>query len=62
VPEYFDDLSIHLVHEIYRRDFNLFNYGKDPNSEPPKKEIDLDLVHARLGPKAKASDVANAPV
>ena len=51
IPDYFDDLSIHLMHEIYRRDFNLFNYGKDPNDDPPKKEIDLDFVHEKLGPK-----------
>lgn len=49
VEDYFDDLSIHLVHEMYRRDFNLFNYDKSPNSLPPTKEIDLDFVHAKLG-------------
>lgn len=49
VEDYFDDLSIHLVHEMYRRDFNLFNYDKSPNGRPPVKEIDLDFVHAKLG-------------
>jgi len=48
VEDYFDDLSIHLVHEIYRRDFNLFNYSKDPNSSPPTKPIDLDFVNEKL--------------
>lgn len=56
VADYFDDLSIHLVHEVYRRDFNLFHYDKDPNSDPPKKEIDLDVVHAKLGPKERSTD------
>ena len=49
VEDYFDDLSIHLVQEAYRRDFNLFNYDKSPNANPPTKEIDLDFVHAKLG-------------
>ncbi|RMF40945.1 MAG: sulfotransferase family protein [Alphaproteobacteria bacterium] len=48
VEAYFDDLSIHLMHEIYRRDFNLFKYDKNPGSGPPVKEIDLDELHARL--------------
>jgi hypothetical protein len=52
IEDYFDDMSIFLMHEIYRRDFNLFNYGKDPNGLPPRKDIDLDFVHAKLGPKA----------
>jgi len=49
IEDYFDDLSIHLTHEIYRRDFNLFNYDKHPYAGPPIKEIDLDFVHAKLG-------------
>lgn len=49
VEDYFDDLSIHLMHETYRRDFNLFNYDKSPYAGPPVKEIDLDFVHEKLG-------------
>ena len=49
VEDFYDDLSIHLMHEAYRRDFNLFNYSKSPNNGPPTKEIDLDFVHAKLG-------------
>jgi len=49
IADYFDDLSIHLTHEIYRRDFNLFGYDKHPYSGPPVKEIDLDFVHTKLG-------------
>lgn len=48
VEDYFDDLSICLMHEIYRRDFNLFNYDKHPYGGPPTKEIDLDFVHSKL--------------
>ncbi|MFQ5623704.1 MAG: sulfotransferase family protein [Paracoccaceae bacterium] len=49
LEDYFDDLSVHLMEEIYRRDFNLFKYGKEPNSGPPKREIDLEEVQAKLG-------------
>lgn len=49
VEDYFDDLSIHLMHEVYRRDFNLFNYDKSPYSGAPTSEIDLDFVHNKLG-------------
>ena len=49
VEDYFDDLSRHLVYEIYHRDFELFKYSTDPADRAPKGEIDLDEVHAKLG-------------
>ena len=50
VSEYFDDLSRHLVWEIYRDDFQLFRYDfDDPDNKMPVSEIDLDEVHAKLG-------------
>ncbi|MEM9010490.1 MAG: sulfotransferase family protein [Pseudomonadota bacterium] len=49
VADYFDDLANHIVNDIYRRDFNLFKYAKEPNDGPPAREIDLDEVHAKLG-------------
>ncbi|WP_092066067.1 sulfotransferase family protein [Poseidonocella pacifica] len=50
VADYFDDLSMHLVYEIYKRDFDLFRYDpKDPGRSAPIGEIDLDEVHAKLG-------------
>ena len=50
VEDYFDDLSMHLVKEIYHRDFDLFGYDFDnPANKMPIKEIDLDEVHAKLG-------------
>ncbi|OJI93176.1 sulfotransferase family protein [Planktotalea frisia] len=50
VEDYFDDLSMHLVYEIYKRDFDLFKYDfKDPSNKMPIGEIDLDEVHAKLG-------------
>ena len=51
VEDYFDDLSRHLMREIYKRDFRLFRYdADDPANRMPMGEIDLDEVHAKLGP------------
>ncbi|MEM9343276.1 MAG: sulfotransferase family protein [Pseudomonadota bacterium] len=50
VEDYFDDLSMHLVYEIYKQDFDLFRYDVDnPARKLPMGEIDLDEVHAKLG-------------
>ncbi|MEM6480677.1 MAG: sulfotransferase family protein [Pseudomonadota bacterium] len=50
VEQYFDDLSMHLIKEIYHRDFELFGYDfDDPSNKMPVREIDLDEVHAKLG-------------
>jgi hypothetical protein len=50
VEAYFDDLSMHLVYEIYKKDFELFRYDfANPANKMPTGEIDLDEVHAKLG-------------
>lgn len=50
VEDYFDDLSRHLMWEIYKRDFQLFKYDFDnPSNKMPLGEVDLDEVHAKLG-------------
>ena len=50
VEDYFDDLSKHLMWEIYKRDFQLFRYDFDnPANKMPLGEVDLDEVHAKLG-------------
>ncbi|WP_102110361.1 sulfotransferase family protein [Oceaniglobus roseus] len=50
VEDYFDDLSMHLMKEIYDKDFKLFRYDfDDPSNRKPVGEIDLDEVHAKLG-------------
>ncbi|WP_050525881.1 sulfotransferase family protein [Pseudorhodobacter aquimaris] len=50
VADYFDDLSMHLVWEIYKRDFQLFKYDfENAGNKMPIGEIDLDEVHAKLG-------------
>ncbi|TDL79823.1 sulfotransferase family protein [Palleronia sediminis] len=49
VEAYFDDLAMHLMWEIYHRDFRLFRYDFDnPANKMPTGEIDLDEVHAKL--------------
>jgi hypothetical protein len=48
VAAYFDDLAQHLMWEIYHRDFKLFQYDPEPGDGPPKAEIDLDEVRAKL--------------
>jgi len=49
VEDYFDDLSMHLVYEMYKRDFELFRYDfENPANRMPVGEIDLDEVHAKL--------------
>ena len=50
VEDYFDDLSMHLVYEVFKKDFNLFKYDfENPGNKMPIGEIDLDEVHAKLG-------------
>jgi len=50
VEDYFDDLSMHLVYEMYKRDFQLFKYDfENPANKMPVGLIDLDEVHAKLG-------------
>lgn len=50
VEDYFDDLSMHLIYEIYKRDFNVFKYDfENPGNKMPIGEIDLEEVHAKLG-------------
>lgn len=50
VEDYFDDLSRHLMWEIYHKDFKLFRYDFDnPGNKMPLGEVDIDEVHAKLG-------------
>lgn len=49
VEDYFDDLSMHLMWEIYHKDFQLFRYDFDnPGNKMPVGEIDLNEVHVKL--------------
>jgi hypothetical protein len=49
VSAYFDDLSRHLMWEVFRRDFQLFGYDFDDlDNTMPVRPIDMDRVHAEL--------------
>lgn len=49
VADYYDDLSHHLITEIYKRDFELFGYDlHDPARLAPSAPIDLERVHRVL--------------
>ncbi len=53
VEAYFDDLSLHLVREMYHKDFEVFGYDiDDPSNKFPVRAIDLEEVHHKLGPNA----------
>lgn len=50
VEDYFDDMSMHLMWEIYKKDFQLFQYDfANPGNKMPVGDIDLNEVHAKLG-------------
>jgi hypothetical protein len=50
VEDYFDDMSMHLMFEIYKRDFKLFTYDfENPTNKMPLGDVDLAEVHAKLG-------------
>ena len=49
VEDYFDDLTMHLIWEIYHNDFKLFNYDfENPANKMPKGEVDMEALHVRL--------------
>ena len=41
---------MHLVYEIYKRDFQVFKYDfENPANKLPVADFDLDEIHAKLG-------------
>lgn len=52
ISAYFDDLSIFIMHDIYRKDFQLFKYDMAPGGGGPRKAIDPEEVHEKLMRKA----------
>jgi hypothetical protein len=55
VADYFDDLSIHLMYEMYKRDFYLFKYEFfDPANQMPIADLNLAEIHADLACSAVA--------
>jgi hypothetical protein len=46
---------MHLMYEVYKRDFELFRYRfDDPSNKMPIGPVDLHEIHAKLGPRAVA--------
>ena len=58
IADYFDDLTIHIMHDVFKKDFQLFKYDMEPGKAPPRKEIDVEEVHARLLKKPGAAAAA----
>ena len=48
VEEYFDDLAQHIVTDIYRRDFSVFRYPKEPGQGGPVEELNATEINERL--------------
>lgn len=49
MASYFDDLTLHLVHDMYRWDFELFGYRPfDPAQALPDRDMDLSAINLRL--------------
>jgi len=54
VEDYFDDPFMHLIREIYKRDFDLFKYDfHNPANKMPISEINLDKIHANWATRSK---------
>lgn len=52
VSAYYDDLAMHMMHELYGADFALFNYDiANPDQAAPEAPIDLEFVRQSLAPK-----------
>lgn len=48
VPDYFDDLAIHIMTDIYRKDFAAFRYSKEPGTGAPAEPLDAEYINGRL--------------
>jgi hypothetical protein len=48
VADYFDDLAIHIMTDIYRKDFAAFRYSKEPGSGAPVEPLDAEFINGRL--------------
>ncbi|MEM9063637.1 MAG: sulfotransferase family protein [Pseudomonadota bacterium] len=48
IEDYFDDLAIHIVTDIYRKDFEVFGYAMEPGRDGPDGPIDIERVNSTL--------------
>ena len=62
VEDYFDDLSMHMVYKIYKRDFNLFKYDSTvPSRKEALGEPDMKEIYAKLGDNKRQLNCENHP-
>lgn len=48
VEDYFDDLTNHIMLDIYRKDFAIFKYRRTPGREGPRDMLDPQEINAKL--------------
>lgn len=48
VADYFDDLAIHIMSDIYARDFAVFNYSLAPEEPKPLAPLMAEEINAKL--------------
>lgn len=48
VEDYFDDLANSIMTDIYRKDFSVFKYRRQPNREGPREALDPAEVNEKL--------------
>ncbi|MEM7507229.1 MAG: sulfotransferase family protein [Pseudomonadota bacterium] len=49
VEDYFDDLANSIMLDIYRKDFAVFKYRRQPGREGPREALDMAEVNEKLG-------------
>ena len=49
VEDYFSDLEIFIMNDIYKRDFAVFKYARQPGRDGPKKPLDVAEINEKLG-------------
>ncbi len=45
VADYFDDLAVHIMTDVYRKDFDAFGYSTEPGNGPPSGPLDVDHIN-----------------
>jgi len=48
VEDYFDDLAMHIMQDVYARDFAVFKYDRSPGSGGPAEALDPLEINAKL--------------
>ncbi|MEO0866374.1 MAG: sulfotransferase family protein [Pseudomonadota bacterium] len=48
VADYFDDLAVHIMTDIYRKDFAAFGYSTEPGNGAPDQPLDVEHINSVL--------------